>query len=235
MTGRRISERLDDPGATRTSINVTVALSGTAGGQPVNRTLRYALPLRTGVDVYRPGTGGGSRPFTRTTSEQVVQPPGAVDRYGGPLLTGGSVLGLVLLVSARVTGWDDLLTTERAWLEYRDDRSDFDQWISTVRLPEEAENLPVAEADSLADLVDVAIDTDNAVLESPDGNVYSVVHGDYRYSFEAPPDPTESDGGASESPDNPDADSEDARGSETGTETEEPEMTASATDGGDTE
>lgn len=186
----RTRERLGDPGQTRVSVNVTVTLTGTAGGDEVDRTIRYALPLSLESNVYRiDSMAGGAQPVTRTERTTVVEEPGALSAYGGPALLLLTLVGIVGLASARVTGRLALTDAERAWLEYRDDRSDFDDWVSTIRLPDEARDLPVAEAATLADLVDFAIDTDEAVLESPDGRHYHVVHEGYRYTFEAPPEP----------------------------------------------
>ena len=189
----RIHERLGDPGQTRVSVNVTVALTGTAGGEEVDRTLEYALPLSVEGSVYRVGSVAQVEPVTRTERVTVTQEPGALGAYGGPALLALSLLGLLGLAYARYDGRIALTEAEREWLAYRDDRSDFDDWISTIRLPEEARGLPVAEADTLADLVDFAIDTDNSVLERPGGGVFHVVHDGYRYTFEAPSDPTRLD------------------------------------------
>jgi predicted flap endonuclease-1-like 5' DNA nuclease len=172
------------------SVNVTVALSGTAGGQEVDRTLEYALPLAVEGSVYRVGSVAQVEPVTRTERVTVASEPGPLGAIGGPVLLGLALLGLAGLVYARSEDRLALTEAEREWLAYRDDRSDFDDWISTIRLPEDARSLPVAEADTLADLVDFAIDTDNAVLEQPGGGAYHVVHDGYRYTFEAPPDPT---------------------------------------------
>jgi hypothetical protein len=186
----RISDQLDDPGQTQVSVNVTVALTGTAGGEAVDRTVQYALPLSTEGRTYRvDAMTGGASPATRTERTTVVADPGALSAYGGPVLLLLSLAGLAGLVYVRSTGRLVLTDAERAWLAYRDDRSDFDDWISTVRLPNEARDLPVAEAATLADLVDFAIDTDEAVLAAPDDRQYHVVHDGYRYTFEAPPEP----------------------------------------------
>ncbi|MFC7227552.1 DUF5305 family protein [Salinirubellus salinus] len=185
-----IHERLGDPGQTRVSVNVTVALSGTAGGEEVDRTLEYALPLALEGQVYRVGPVTEVAPVTRTERVTVTQEPGPLGAYGGPGLLALSLVGLVGLAYARYDGRLGLDEAERTWLAYRDDRSDFDEWISTIRLPEEARELPVAEADALSDLVDFAIDTDNSVLEAPGSGSYHVVHDGYRYTFEAPRDPT---------------------------------------------
>lgn len=60
----------------------------------------------------------------------------------------------------------------------------------TILLPDEAHELPQAEAETLADLVDFAIDTDNAVVERPDAEEFSVVHDGYRYVYRPPSLPT---------------------------------------------
>jgi hypothetical protein len=82
---------------------------------------------------------------------------------------------------------------------YRDDRAEFDDAIETVWLPSSArglvqspaaaQDLPVVEADSLADLVAFADDRDEVVLESPGERTYHVVHDGCRYTYEAPPEP----------------------------------------------
>lgn len=198
-TADRVHERVGDPGRTQVSVNVTVALSGTAGGQSVDRTLRYGLPVRVEGNVYRVGESGGTRSFTRTERTTVADSPGPLAAYGGPVLLALSLLGLGGLVVARRDGRLVLTDAERTWLSYRDDRSDFDDWIARVRLPAEARSLPVAEADTLADLVNFAIDTDNAVVESPDGDAYHVVDGGIRYTFTRPPHPASVDPSARDS------------------------------------
>lgn len=132
---------------------------------------------------------GETAPPIAQDVEQRVAVDGLVSRPGWSTRS-PSLLGPVGLAYVRYDGRLALTEAEREWLAYRDDRTDFDDWISTIRLPEEARDLPVAEADTLADLVDFATDTDNAVLESADGERSHVVHDGYRYTFEAPPDPT---------------------------------------------
>lgn len=185
----RIRDRLGDPGETRVSLNVSVALSGTAGGRDVDRTLEYGLPLTVENRIYSVKSASEVPPVTRTEQRRVPSDAGIVPTVGGPALLAGALAGLCALAYARRTDRLALTSTERAWLTYRDDRSDYDEWISTVRLPAEAESLPVGETDTLADLVDLAIDTDSAVLESPDTDRYHVLHDGYRYTFEAPPTP----------------------------------------------
>jgi hypothetical protein len=72
---------------------------------------------------------------------------------------------------------------EREQLEYKDDTRDFEEWISTIRLPDEVFDRPQAEATSLGALVDFAIDTNNSVIEDPNERAYYVLHEDYLYIY----------------------------------------------------
>lgn len=195
-TAQAVRERLGDRGQTRVSVNATVSVTGTAGGRGVNRTLEYTLPISVDGNIYEVGDERRARTFTRTEQIAVEHQPGPVEGIGGPLIFAFSDLALLALAYAQRESLLSLTPEERAWLDYRDDREDFDEWISAIRLPEEARNLPIAEADTLQDLVEFAIDTDNSVLESPEGGTYHVIHDGYRYRFEAPPEPNHSNGEA---------------------------------------
>ncbi|QZA88489.1 DUF5305 domain-containing protein [Salinarchaeum sp. IM2453] len=79
---------------------------------------------------------------------------------------------------------------EQSWLEYQSDRDEFDEWITQIELSETDREHPTAEAETLADLVDFAIDTNNSVMYDPADETYSVVHDETRYVF-TPPEPPE--------------------------------------------
>ena len=157
------------------------------------RRLTFSLPITSDSGIYRVQSSPTVETFTETTTVTVENEPSPLQRVGGPVLLLVGLLGAAGLAVARYRGTLEVSDDERELLAYRDDRAEFDEWISTVRLPDEARDLPVAEAETLADLVDVAIDSDNPVLEHPDGDAYSVVHDGYRYTFEAPPEPERGD------------------------------------------
>jgi predicted flap endonuclease-1-like 5' DNA nuclease len=183
-----VDDRLGAPGTLQTRVRANVTL--TRG--ETTRTESFLLPVVAEGGVYRPQAEPRAETFSRTETITVRNEIGPLRTYGGPLALLVGLLGAGALALARRRGAITLSDAERAWLDYRDDRVDFDEWITTIRLPEEAASLPAAEAATLADLVDFAIDTDNAVLESPDGDAYHVVHDGYRYTFEAPPEPAAS-------------------------------------------
>ena len=97
-----------------------------------------------------------------------------------------SFAALAGLVFVHSQGRLGLSQTERERLTHEDDRADFDEWITTIRLPDEAFDLPRAEASSLGDLVNFAIDTDNSVAEDPTEDAYYVVHDGYLYAYYPP-------------------------------------------------
>jgi len=59
-------------------------------------------------------------------------------------------------------------------------------WITAIRLPESVHKRPEAEASSLRDLVDFAIDNDTGVVEDPGTGAYHAVTDEFVYTY-APP------------------------------------------------
>jgi hypothetical protein len=181
-----VNERLRSPGQIQVDVVVDVVVDRQNGPA---QSLTFTLPIRAEGDIYRVESGGRQETFSRSETVAVPNDTGPLRSLGGPLLAAVATVGAVGLATARRRGIVALSARERAWLDYRDDRDEFDEWITTIRLPPEARELPVAEAVSLADLVDFAIDAESAVLESPDSRRYHVVHDGYRYTYEAPPEP----------------------------------------------
>ncbi|QCC49967.1 DUF5305 domain-containing protein [Halapricum salinum] len=178
-------------GTIETTFVTRVQLDGTRSGQPVETNRTYRLPLTIENDLYRVNDSGpvverGER--TVRDREEVMVPPGPLWRYGGPLALFVGVVGLIGLGYGRYSGL--LLVTERehAYLDYRADRAEFDEWISEARFPagrvEDADTS--IETTSLSGLVDLAIDTDRRVIEVADDESYLVLDGDVVYYYDAP-------------------------------------------------
>ncbi|WP_276413963.1 MULTISPECIES: DUF5305 domain-containing protein [Haloarcula] len=184
----QISERLGNPpGEPRVLVVTTVQFSGTVNGQAVNRTAAYAMPITFSQNAYRVNASADTTRDETTALVEVPREPGMLRTVGGPLLFGVGFLGLAALTVARSRNDFELSQRERDLLAYRGDRAEFDEWVTSFDLPPEALDLPRAEATSLADLVDFAIDTDNSVVENPGSETFYVRHDGVLYTYEAPP------------------------------------------------
>ena len=208
------------PGETETYVTTEVAVDGSIGGTPEALTQTLDMAVTHGGDTYSVSEPGRqSDTTTRETIETVEQSYGTLRSLGGPLLL---LVGLVGAggIGYAVREFDLALTAaEREYLSYRDDRSEFAEWITTFRLPASVHERPTAEAGSLRDLVDFAIDNDTGVVEDPDTGAFHAVAGEYVYTYR-PPAPTTDDGAA-------DDEAVTDAGSETPTAAPDPAATAS--------
>ncbi|WP_162138516.1 DUF5305 domain-containing protein [Halorubrum aidingense] len=224
-TATSIEEELGaSPGETEIVVTTDVAIDGTIDGEATSYSRTIELPIDHGGDTYTvndPGVQSDSPDRT----EQVT-----VERSYGPLRSiGGPLLLVIGLIGAGGLGYarrgDDLALTpaEREYLAYRDDRSEFAEWITQIRLPASVHEREAATAGSLRDLVDFAIDSDTGVIEDPQTGAFHAVTPDLVYTYR-PPSP---EGAADAEPDEPraadtaaddldagDADAADADGSD---------------------
>jgi hypothetical protein len=185
----RVEEELGaSVGETEALVRVSVTLTGTVNGESRNRTEQYVLPVEFG-DAYVVNDPGTVRErYTSTSTATVPNQYGPLRRLGGPLLLVAGLGGVVGLVLVRRSGHLSAPTpAEREYLSFQEARSDFDEWVHRIELPPSAVNLPRAEAESLSDLVDFAIDTNSGVVEDAEAGTYYVVHDGYLYSY-SPPD-----------------------------------------------
>jgi len=185
------AEHGNTPGQLEIAVIARVDVSGTRNGQRVDTTNTYRLPIVPGESVYRVGdpgvvTASGSQ------TEQVTVPVeyGLLRRAGGPLVLSLAVGALLGLLYARHTGRLVVSETERRWADYRTARSEFDDWITSGHLPSDTDEIPTITVDSLEGLVDVAIDTNNRVIENLSGDQYVVFVDDRLYRYEPPLEPT---------------------------------------------
>ncbi|NHN40579.1 DUF5305 domain-containing protein [Halorubellus sp. JP-L1] len=188
-----IEEGLGEPAdGTQLFLRATVHANGSVNGEPVDRAATHRLGFAFDDGTYRvAGAGPETESFERTETVARERSFGPLRTLGGPLLVVVGLAGLLGLAIARRRDLLALSAAEREYLTYVDDREQFDEWISTIRLPAQAFELPEAEASSLGSLVDFAIDTDNGVMESPDEDAFYVVHDGYLYAYRPPVDDVE--------------------------------------------
>jgi hypothetical protein len=176
------------PGTVEASIVARTTINGTIENISVSRTQRYELPIEFSDGRY------AVRDTDNLTDRSEVTRQVAVPTTHGPLRSTGSVFlflfplwTLIGLASARWQGVLDVDENERARLETQAASTEFDEWITTARLPDTVLDVPHIQVDSLEGLVDVAIDTNQRVIEDPDRKKYFVLgdHACYTFSHDS--------------------------------------------------
>lgn len=175
------------PGEKQVHVETRLSLSGTRNGQQVDRTRTYRLSVGLGNGIYEV-TDAGPTADSGEQTERVTVPvdPGPLRAYGGPLLAVVSLVAALGLGVARVRGTLSVSERERDWLAYRNTRAEFDEWITVASLPDADHRGAAIEVATLEGLVDVAIDTDQRVLEDRTSGLLVVYGEDRTYTY-APP------------------------------------------------
>lgn len=196
----RIRDDLGDAsGRTQLRVVAEVTVAGTVNGRPVNRTTDRVLLIAPDESVYEVNATNETRTFETTETVGVRREPGPLEAVGGPLLFGFGFAGLAAFATVRARNGLDVTDAERERLAFERDRSEFDEWIHRIDLPDA--DLSRARTESLADLVDLAIDTGNGVVEVPGEETFHVVHDGCLYTYEAPPAVDDAEGPDDESSD----------------------------------
>ncbi len=189
LAGRleRITESLGGTsGQVEVAVRARTRVEGTVDGSEVSRTVTTDVPMDVSASTYSIGPAPGGQPFSRTREVQVERSYGPLWTVGGPLLLVVGLLAAVGLGVAARSGRFDLTDRERALLAHDRARSQFDEWVTTGRVPDDALAGATVPVDSLEGLVDVAIDTNERVVEDPDRGRYYVLAGTTTYSYEPP-------------------------------------------------
>lgn len=172
---RRLAEISSDVGQSG-SVQVDVVVSITYRTEQYGGNLTTAVPVRFSGSWYtirsKPLERTHSTPVTRT-----VPVPRDPLGYGFPAALGGaSLLVAGAVVARRRRGFDT------AGLEHELQQRRYSEWISEGSLSGPSPETTVA-IDSLADLVEVAIDLDSRVVHDPSEDVYVVVSDSVMYHF----------------------------------------------------
>ncbi|WP_050032776.1 DUF5305 domain-containing protein [Halorubrum halophilum] len=175
------------PGETETFVATDVTVEGTINGEQTSYARTIEMTLDHGGDTYTVSEPGTQSDTTeRTESVTVERSYGPLRSAGGPLLLLAGLAGAGGLAYARRETDLALTPAEREYLSYRDDRAEFAEWITAIRLPESVHERPEAEASTLRDLVDFAIDNDTGVVEDPTTDAYHAVTDEFVYTYTPP-------------------------------------------------
>ncbi|WP_058366838.1 DUF5305 domain-containing protein [Haloparvum sedimenti] len=195
------------PGETEALVVSRVTVDGEVAGERVEDVQPVELGIAPGGDTYGVDDAGGqTEQIDRTVTEQTPRSYGPARSVGGPLLFLVGVAGSGALAYARREQLLAVSRAERTWLDYRDDRTEYAEWITRVELPSDLTGTSAGQAESLGDLVDFAIDNDVGVVEDPSTGRYHALVDGRLYTY-VPPTPENGPRVASTEPGRQDGDS----------------------------
>lgn len=192
----RIEEQL---AASEGLIDVRVEVTSVVDGQVQgrldqdeldNEVRESSLQVVVSPDTYRvrqPETVSTSHRHEITEQRPVETPmTDAIGSIGSFNLT---LLLLLALIAGQVTGRLDINPEEEELLQLERDREQFDDWISTGTFPADRDFDATVLVDELVGLVDVAIDTNNRVIEDQQLGVSAVMDNETVYVYVHPDSP----------------------------------------------
>jgi hypothetical protein len=175
------------PGQTEVAVVSAVEATGTAAGDDATHEATYRLTLDPGSSTYSVGgPSGETESHTRTEAVSVERSYGPLRSALGPILIVFALVGLVGLTAARYRGDLEVRDSDRRALRFAAERREFDDWISRGSVSNAADDKSRIRIDDLEDLVDIAIDTDERVIEDVGKHRYYVLSESLCYEFEPP-------------------------------------------------
>lgn len=171
-------------GTTESAVVVETTVSGEIEGEQTTTEHQQRLDVDPGGDVYHVESSPPMQETYQTTlTEEVERTYGPLRSYGPFGLVALALAGIAVLWRERSRGSIAPTDEELLALDRYQTRREFDDWISRGRIPETRLDGEPIVVSSLADLVDVAIDSDRRVIEDPARDVFAVVDGDNVYTF----------------------------------------------------
>lgn len=178
----RINQIHSDLGTTAGSVDIRLIVNadvvGTVNGDSIDAGHDVILDIEPDSTTYFLEM---DEPFERVheTTNSVTVPAtyGTLRSYGSILLLVLGLLGIAGLGYMRSSDRLRVTSEELQSAEFNRDRAEFDDWISVAEVPVDgivSGSYPIRIA-SLEDLVDIAIDTDNRVIQDPESGDFVVI------------------------------------------------------------
>jgi len=167
------------PGSVESIVVVRTTYEGTVDGQPVSGSMTTELEIDSDGDVYRVNTEESTSVEERTETVAADEDVSPAEPIGAGLLIGLGLVAIVATLVGRVQGRFDLSPAEEHALV----RTEFEEWITTARVPTDATDRPVVPVSSLEGLVDLAIDTDGRVIHDEVSGQYVLFDETFTYIF----------------------------------------------------
>jgi hypothetical protein len=193
-TRQRIDEiesQLDGPtGETEIVVESNLTLSGQRNGLAVNETNSYRIQIAGQDNSYRVQNDEAVTDSGQQTRQTTVSASyGPLRSVLAPALLVLSMLGVLALAAGRRRGQFELSDAEREWLGYRAAADEFEEWLSTGTIPDEALARTTVRVETLEDLVDLAIDSNRRVIRDHSRGLCAVLLEETVYTYELPTQP----------------------------------------------
>lgn len=179
------------PGETELLVVSELLVDGVKNDAEITDTYVYETTIDVDGNVYRfDGEGPHEESGEQLDEREVEATHGLLRSAAGPVLVALGLIGIVGLAIGRYQGTLTVSRAEREWLAYRTTYREFDKWISTGHIADDALPSSRVALDSLDGLVDVAIDSNRRVIHDRRRNSHLVIVDDTVYTYDPPAPPS---------------------------------------------
>lgn len=169
----RIQEQLGATLGTPEILVIAEVVTRAEDGQPTRHTRN--LRVEPNGETFSVESPEPYSQETEITEQRTVETSVALPlAFGGTAVIVVGITGLGLLGAMRVWGSMSVSERERRRLRYASKRDELEEWITTGTTPTGTDDTPEVEVDDIEGLVDVAIDTNQRVIEDSRTGVLSV-------------------------------------------------------------
>ncbi len=169
---------------------VRTEVSGDVEGEPFEASHQSEMPVVVNPDTFRVHElSTVDRAHEETEFLEVPVDPPMFDQLGSLAAFNLLLLALLALLAGHYTGRLSVTEEERQMLRLQRERDEFDEWITTGTFPADRDYESTILVDELVGLVDVAIDTNNRVIEDTQLGVSTVIDNDIVYVYIHPGSP----------------------------------------------
>ncbi len=176
------------PGTTEVLVRADATIEGSTAGEVFTDTRTGTLSISVGGQTYSINTDSTDRTSYETTETiTTAVEPSLLEAYGSIVMSTSTIVLMSLLLVGRRQGMFNISDSERARYEFETDKSDFSEWITPGEVRDD--NYKQIRLPTLRAAVDVAIDGNRRVLETPAGT-YVVLLENKKYVYEPDSEPT---------------------------------------------
>lgn len=177
-------------GLVQPMVEIRTAVDGDVHGNEVSNEYESAMELVVNPETYRVHEiETVEESHEETEFRDVPVDPTPTEAIGSFALFIISIAAFIALLTAQTSGRLDLTQEEQELIELQREREEFDDWITTGRFPADRDYEATILVDDLVGVVDVAIDTNNRVIEDTELGVSTVLDNDYVYVYIHPNSP----------------------------------------------